>query len=177
MLEDVTIKNIKQTNISCLDQLATVSLSNVVWEQVDDFKFLKGRLDISNDVKMTGAHTFAYQSSQQSTIRSNGILYLDSGMTFSYDPGIASGNLIGMESNSKLYLNEVTLHSTTTGLQLTSGSLIIEGECKLESEATVESEGIVFGDGVLASNDLDIHILPESSLNLVSGFLVYKNVE
>ena len=57
-----------------------------------------------------------------------------------------------------------------------AGTLEIEGESYITSDATVADEGIWFGDGVSADNDLCVNVLPNANLELVSGYVVDKNV-
>ena len=65
---------------------------------------------------------------------------------------------------------------TYTGIRFTKGKLCIEENCRFSSDATVETEGITFGDGVTADNDSFIIFLPESTLQLESGFMNFDNV-
>ena len=178
LFENLTLKNISGNSIQCLDNVGTISLKNVAWSQSGNFSFENGRLDILDDVIITGgAHGFAYNSSQISTIKKNTTLSFDAGMTFSYAPSVANKNLLAMEDvSSVLHLYETSLYSTTTGLQVTKGTLVIEGTCPIISDATVEAEGIMIGDGT-AQNDVTVKILPESGLRLDSGYFVYKNSE
>jgi WD40 repeat protein len=176
LFENLTIDNIQGTNIRCFDSLGTITLSNVQWQQESTFTFTQGRFIFENDVVISGSQIFSYQSAQQSIIDQFCTLLLDTGMTFSYAPSSNARNLLAMvDVTSQLYLRGATLRSTTTGLQLTKGTLIIEDRCEVQSAATVASEGIIFGDGT-ASNELTIKVLPESGIDVTSGFLVYNNV-
>jgi len=177
LLEDMTIKGIAGTNVSCQDNLSTVSLRNVVWLQDSDFTFTKGHIDIVGDVIISGTNYFNYQTDQVSTIESDATLFFDAGMKFRYQPASASSNLLAMAAKSSiLHLYEAELRTTTTAFQLTKGTMVFEGTCPIINTGTVESQGIMFGDGASAANDLRIKILPESGLNIQQGFLVYKNI-
>ncbi len=177
LLEGLTLKNVSGNNIRCYDNLSTVSLRDITWLQEADYTFTVGRIDVVGDVTVTGTHTFTYQSGATSTIFSRAKLMFGSGMTFKYDSPTTDRDLLTMaDKTAVLHLYETTLQSTSTGLQLTKGTLVVEGTCPVKSEATVEFEGITFGDGVSVSNDLTYKPLPESGLDVKSGWLVYKNV-
>lgn len=177
IIKDMVINGLSDGQLYCTDSLGTVSLTDVIIQQDGHYSFTQGSFDIVGECVITGTQIFSYESDQISTIGSHGILSFDSGMTFSYAPSIASNNLILMtKETSVLHLYETALHVTTTGLGLTKGTLIIEGHCDLVSDATIASEGVSIGDGLSASNDITLKILPESKLNVLSGFFNYKNV-
>lgn len=176
LLENLMLDNVQNTNVRCLDSLGTITLSNIIWQQENTFTFTQGRFIFEHDVVISGSQIFSYQSAQQSTIDQCSTLIFDTGMTFSYAPSSNSRTLISMiDSSSQLYLQGATLQSTATGLQLTKGTLIIDGRCEVQSAATVVSEGVMFGDGT-AQNELTIKVLPESGIDVISGFLVYDNI-
>lgn len=177
LLRDITIRNVRAGNFFCVDNAGTVSFDNVTLILDSNYSFTQGRFDVITSALVTGTNVFAYQSSAASSIRANATLLFDSGMTFSYIPPIASGNLLVLtDTSSNLHLYETTLYSTPTGLRLTKGNLIIEGRCPIRSDARVLAEAIMFGDGVSAANDLTVDVLPESGLDVISGFLLYNNV-
>jgi len=165
------------SNIRCLDDAGTIIFDNVKSKMAGDWNFEKGSMYIDDYFDLRGSYTFAYQSSQQSTIGPCAYFYVFPGTTFSYDPPSTYRNLISMNScESRLILNDASLHSTTTGLPLTGGILQIDGECTIRSDATIKSEGITFGDGTSADNDILIDVMPESTREIMSGYLVYNNV-
>jgi hypothetical protein len=175
------LKNVELVGISGLkisaDSTSVLSLRNVKWVQNGDYVFANGAFNILDSVLLTGTSTFVYSSSRTSTIQANSVFNFDSGMTFSYAPPTNARNLLQMiDSSSQLYLLNTSLYSTTTGLQLTKGTLIIDGLTPVISSATSQVQGIMFGDGASAANNLTVKVLPESGLNLNSGFLIYNNV-
>ena len=104
-------------------------------------------------------------------------MHLSPGVTLKYCPPVPLRTLIQLaDAESTLELDGASLHSTTTGLQLTTGTLEVKGKCFLTSDATSKAEGIIFGDGISEVNDLTLQIKPESNLKLTSGHLVYKNL-
>ncbi len=108
---------------------------------------------------------------------------MDTGFTFSYDPGINQKNLIEFEAESStLVLKSASLHSTATGMQLTKGVLKVKGDSYLSSEKIIVyttmpqylDEGIMFGSGTAADNFM-CNIVGGASLTLSEGTLVYNN--
>lgn len=177
LLRDITIKGVHAGNFFCVDSAGTVSFDNVTLILDGNYSFTQGQFDVLSLAEVTGTNIFVYQSSAASSIRANATLFFDSGMTFSYVPPIASGSLLVLtDTSSTLHMYETTLYSTPTGLQLTKGNIIIEGRCPLYSDARVIAEAIKFGDGISSSNDVTINVLPESGLDIISGFALYNNV-
>ncbi|MCX5921732.1 MAG: hypothetical protein NTX86_00145 [Candidatus Dependentiae bacterium] len=177
VLKNMMVTGISGSKINNVDNTGQVQLQNTTWVQSGDYQFVRGSLQINNKVLMTGASNFVYQTSQISTITSNAQLMFDSGMTFSYAPSSASNNLLNFQdSTAELYLYQTTLRTSTIGLQLTKGMVTVDGICNVVSNAVTQAQGVRFGDGVLSANNINLMILPESGLNLVSGFLVYNNV-
>jgi hypothetical protein len=176
-LEDIRIKGLSGTNIQCADDAGIINFNETKCWLTNNYNFEKGKFNVIGNVEMHGAYTFSYQSSQQSSISVGSSFYVKPDSIFSYAPCVAQKGLISLpNSSSKIILDSATLHSTTTGLQLTKGTLEVEGTCYLSSDATYRAEGIVFGDGISEANDLNVDINPESSLELQSGYLVNKNL-
>ena len=176
IMRNVLLVGVSGTNIRFLDSLATLTLENVMWTQDDDYTMTLGHIDFFGEVTINGGKTFAYQSDQVSTINSYATVLIDHGVTFSYDPSSANSSLLAMtDETSTLFLQNATLHSTATGLELTKGTLVVEGASAFSSEAIVQAEAIKIGDGT-AANDLTIEVLPGASLSLSSGYLDYNNV-
>jgi len=81
-----------------------------------------------------------------------------------------------MDDSSILYLNGCTIRTTTTGMQLTTGTLVVNGQNHVYNDGAVSlSQAFILGNGNPA-NDLDIEILPGASISLESGKLLYANV-
>lgn len=178
LFKDMTLKGINTMKIDAFDNSSTVSFSNVSFVLDGDFSFTLGRIDVIDDLVITGGeHTFNYQSDQISTIYSDGQLTIENGVTFKYDPPIASQTLLALQdATARLMLFSATLASTSTGMQLTTGRFAIDGDSFLSNEGTVSAEGFVFGDGSSAANNIDVRWLPAANLELVSGFLRMNNV-
>lgn len=176
--KDITVKGVQKTNIAMADSLSTISFDNAEFVLDADYSFAVGNFEAIREFIISGSgNTFAYKTDQQSDILACGKLILENGITFSYDPTLASGDLIALtEDTSKIIMRGATIHSTTTGLRLTKGILVVDDNSQFTSEATVESEAIVFGDGAISNNNLCVQWLAESGFELTSGFLKYQNV-
>jgi hypothetical protein len=174
-INNLILEGLANNNLQCVGN-ANIILSSDTLQIASDYSFTSGALVFENDVVITGTNTFIYQTDQVSTITSASSLLVDSGITFSYAPGIADRDLIVMQDiTSQLYLNGCTLSSTTTGLRLTVGTLTIDGSNTIKNDGAVSlSQGISFGNGISGDN-LNINILPGGSINVVSGALDYQN--
>ena len=175
------VKNVILHKISgvfaCLDNLGTASFQSVRVILDNDCTFSQGCFEVLDKLSVAGAYKWVYQSAKRSKICSKAKLTMEQGLTLSYDPLVASRDLIFLEdASSSIFLKNSTIHSTSTGMQLTKGILEIEGNSFLSSEASCQAEGIMIGDGVSSANDLTINVLRDSSLKLLTGYLIYDNV-
>ncbi len=177
LIQNMTIKGLSGTNLVCLDSLGTCSLDLVTCQLSSNYTFSQGQLAIIGDTIMTGGFTFIYTSTMQSTIYSGATWYFDAGMTFSYAPANNAPNLINCQnSESLLYLYETSLYAPSTGLSLTKGTLTVQGNCPVYSYATTSTYGVTLGDGINSANDMSPNILPESGLQVMSGFLINNDI-
>ena len=178
LIKDVILKGISGNQLAATDGTSTFSFQDVKMVLDGNYSFTVGRFDVIKDFEVAGdGFNFNYQTDQVSTITTYGRFILDNGVTFSYDPGIASQNLINFsDDNSELILRSATLHSTAVGLQLLKGYMQIEGLSFLSAEGPSAATGILFGDGVSAANNFCIEWLSAANLELLQGFATYDNV-
>jgi len=180
--QNATLDGVSTGKIIFESNTSKMIFDEVVWKQDANFSFTQGSFEVKNNFIMNGAYTFAYQSSQTSTIKSASILTLDKNITFSYDPGIVNKNLIEMEdAASFLVLKNATLHTTVTGMQLKKGNLLIKKNATLVSEKQyLDNDTILDGGFCLGNDSSDDDIYCEiggvETLNLSSGSLEYRNV-
>ncbi len=173
-LENLKITGIKESNLKCNQNSASIILKNSKLHLSRDFQFDTGSILFDLDVVISGTSAFVYSTGMGSTINSNSVLYFDEGTTFSYAPSKSSRDLLYMiDATSCLYLNGCTLYLTKTGMRLTRGRLFLDNQVTFSSQGNVVSEAICFGDGN-SSNDLDIQILSGAQVN-VYGRLEYEN--
>ncbi len=177
----LTFKNMRLgglfgTNMQCLDDSGTIVFNGGKSKIFGDYSFEKGRFMVTDDFEIRGDYIFSYNSSQQSVIGKCSLFSLYPGITFSYNPPTDNRDLIKLSCESEFCMDDATLHSTTTGMRFRCGVFRVSGDCCIESDATIKSEGVTFGDGVNVENDTMIDILPNGTLELRSGYLVYKNL-
>ena len=99
------------------------------------------------------------------------------GSTLSYAPVTSDRDRLAFYNcKSILELDNATLHSTSTGWQMMSGTLEIEGDSYIQSDATVQAEGIIFG-GETAAQNFCVDVLPNADLQVLSGYVIEKQVE
>lgn len=172
-LNNIVIKNISGTAISCVDNTGQIILNNVSWMQNGDFEFATGAMQFSHQNLFQGDGVlFVYDTIMTSTILAQSSILLDSGFTLSYDPSNNSSLLLQcIDNTSVINLKSSTIHATSGGLQLTKGSLQIISNSTLESEG---STGITFGNDNPA-NDFACTIFNGVSLNVALGILNYRN--
>lgn len=177
-IRDITIKGLAHNKIRCDTSASKIVFDGRVNLFLDnDFTFSTGSFDINGDLDLSGTFTFHYTSNLVSSLKRKSSMKLRPGTTFRYAPSIASKDLFDMQDPSaELFLNGATLATTSTGIRLRKGTLTVDRKSFLQNPGGVsDSQAIVFGDGV-AINDLQIKIVPAASLQLLSGKLVYNNV-
>jgi hypothetical protein len=173
-INNLTMYGIEGQNLRCLTSNGVISLQNSNLFLTGDFRYKNGGFQTQDSV-ISGFNAFNYESVQTFTVLRT--LMLDTGLTFSYIPAVANNRLLWMDPASRLYLNGCTLKTSTTGLQLTDGTLVVDSQNKLYNDGGVAiSESIILGNGDSAK-DLSIEILPGAKLELMTGSLVYANVD
>jgi hypothetical protein len=177
LMNNIELAGLSGNKISCYDDLATLSLRDVVWNQSASFTLTQGSVQFLNNVQMVGSGSFIYESVSTSTVHKSSTLNIARAMTLSYSPRSENRNLLAfINDSSRLWLSGATLHSTETGVIFTSGRVVVDDTCTFQSDATSAAEAITFGDGVDAANDVTVEVLPGSQIVLASGYLKYNNV-
>lgn len=176
-VKNITLKGVRDNRFRCDTNASKFTFKDSKIVMDADFTFSTGKLDITGDLDLTGTFTFHYTTNQTSNIGKLGRLIVDRGATFRYAPSSTSKTLIAMTDNSsEILLQGGTFATTTTGIQLTKGTLGVNLQSFLTNPGGVsDSQAIVFGDGT-AANDLRIVVHPAASVQLLSGKLLYKNV-
>jgi len=176
--KNIAIKGLNDGQLFCVNNAGKVIFNNTVWAQDSNVTFSHGSFEVIDVLTMEGkGSTFSYKSTRQSVIDPRATLNLLSDFTLSYEPLSTARNLIYLsDRTSKIVMESASLSSTSTGLQLTNGYLEVHGDCYLYSNAAYQPEGIIFGDGMTEDSDLKIDIFQESNLQILSGYLTYKNV-
>ncbi len=176
-VRNMTLKGVRDNRFRCDTNASRFTFNNTTIVMDADFTFSMGKMDITGDLDLTGTFTFHYTTNQTSNIGKRGRFIVDRGSTFRYAPSSTSKTLITMTDNSsEILLQGGTLATTTTGIQLTKGTLGVDFQSFLTNpDGVSDSQAIVFGDGT-AANDLKVVIHPAASIQLLSGKLLYKNV-
>jgi len=189
LLKNLTVRGLKENKIRCLDENSTLSTQSITLIQDDNFSFTIGRLEVEGDLRITGTHTFAYQSAQESIVHSHAKLILDRGVTFSFDPmwnssfsdsdwESARDFFVFEDETSQLVLKGATVHVTTTSMKLKKGTLRVKTKSYVRSELDGRfhfEEGLIIGNNN-ASDDLCCEIASGATLEVLQGALSYKNV-
>ena len=179
LMQNMHIEGVSETNVLCLDQHATVSFNDSSWLLSNNYTFKRGSFDVLTEFDLDGTASwiFYYSSTSTSTVHSNALFKIGRNGTFSYSPDSIGQDMFQFaDSTAILYLDNATLHSTTTGVRFSKGTIIIEGDCALSSDAQVLSEAICLGDGVDENNDIIVDISPGSSLVLDGGIVRDDNM-
>lgn len=151
VIENAELWQIKKNNLRCLTDRGAITLRNCTLVLSQDYTFSRGSFLVDDSLIVTGTNKFVYTTGLTSTIGSSSTLFLDFGITFSYQPRVAKKNLISMtDSTAYLYLNGCTLYSTRTGLQLSMGTLIIDDKVTFTSEARSTSEAMIISSNLTA---------------------------
>ncbi len=176
-IHDTSLDGLYLNNIRCSGATATVAFQNCGLLLDNDISFTTGIMEFGQDNYIRGTNLFSYESESTLTVTSNSRLVMD-GITFRYAPSTNNRNLfVLLDRSAQLFIDGITLASTTTGMQLTRGTLIVDHTNQLVNDgATSMSEGFVFGNHNF-NDDLTIQIKPGGSLNLISGTLDYKNAD
>ncbi len=149
IIEDIELQGMTTNNVRCMTDDGSLVLRNAILNINSNYTFTRGSISFDEDVLFTGTTKFVYAAALTSTIGSGATLFLDNGLTFSYNPRVAKRTLITMaDSTSNLYMNGCTFHATRTGLSLTTGNVIFDNKVTLSSEAKNSAEAVSFGSGV-----------------------------
>ncbi len=176
-LQGIRLKALGGNNLKCEDDSGLIIFNACKTRLAADYNFEKGSFYVDYKFDVKGSYTFNYKSSQVSQIGMCSFFRFFPGTTFSYCPPTPQRDLIYQTGCDACFcLNDATLHSTTTGMQLTRGKIGIYGDSYITSDATCKANGIIFGDGQDENNDINIEVFPGATLDLLSGYLVYKNI-
>lgn len=149
--EDIELAGLDVSRLRCQTDRASITLKNTILNLSADYTFSRGSMLFDDTVLVTGSSKFNYTTGLSSTIASGATLMLDRNVTFSYQPRRPRNNLVTMlDSTSCLYLNGCTVHSTRTGLALSTGTMIIDSKVTFSSEARSRSEALLLSSNLSA---------------------------
>lgn len=176
-LKDITLSGLQEGSIRMVGAASNLILEDAALVLDGNYTFTQGSCTFTNQNSIAGQNKqFIYTSTLQSVIQSQSSLYLDTDLTFSYDPRSSSNALLQfVDNSSELILHGATLAASYTGLLLTKGTLVAERHAYIQSGARVAAEGIQFGSGISANN-MQIKVAPAAVLEVTSGYVVNNNV-
>ncbi|MDR3550808.1 MAG: hypothetical protein P4L31_05300 [Candidatus Babeliales bacterium] len=181
-LRNITLSNVKGSNLRCADDTGHIVLDNVHIIQTDDYSFSTGSMSFVNQIDWQGSFTFLYDSLQSSTIapsiETESTLHLFGGLTFSI--GRTADNapvepLVFSDKTSLLHLDTATLSISSHGARFTNGTLEISNFSTIEVNSTSTATALEFGDGNIV-HDMAIQLNGGSALTLATGLVIFNNV-
>lgn len=177
-IQNLALENVRGNNLSCSGPDAHLIFKGSTLHLSSDYIFSVGSMRFVEENIITGTTAFVYTSTGYSMISGNATLVFDKGLTFSYAPASSDRDLIALQDvTSRLFFDGCSVVSSVTGMRLTRGTLCIDHNNFLYNNGAFSaSQGFAFGNGI-SDEDLNIQIMPGASLEVVSGFLDYANVD
>lgn len=178
LIQGITIKNVSDKKIRCESSTSKIIFQDVKWIQSGDYSFEIGAFEILNDFILYGdGYIFNLTTDKVCTIYPNSMMKFMWGIEFNYEPTDKNKNLLQLVDNTSALAFEEALFSAPDGIQLIKGRLIITKEnYTYNDNATSGIDGIIFGDGINKENNLLIEKSGESTLEVMTGYIVNKNV-
>ncbi|MBS1987673.1 hypothetical protein JST56_01645 [Candidatus Dependentiae bacterium] len=177
-IQDLALTNLRGSNLDCVGPNAHLIFKGSTLHLSSDYIFSVGSMRFIEENIITGTSAFVYTSTGYSMVNGNATLVFDKGLTFSYAPASADRDLIALQNaTSRLFFDGCSVVSSVAGMRLTRGTLCIDHNNFLYNNGAVSaSEGFAFGNGN-SDDDLNLQIMPGASLEVVTGFLDYANVD
>ena len=175
VLKDITVTGIKENNLRCLYDDASIKMEDTVLILDGDYTFTTGSLLLHLDTCISGTNSFTYDSAYTSTICKNSMAQFKGGVTFAIGrKDVASSEPLFFEDRSAiLHLDDSTLFVGNQGMQLTNGTMRISRGSTIDIDSTSTVNGLILGNGQ-TSNDFQIELDPSALLTLQPGHLVYN---
>lgn len=184
IVNNVNFAHLGDYKIRCVDNTSSLVLMNVSLNMTSNYGFTVGSLLIDGNcvIKSGGRDvTFAYQSAMTTTLDMASSLWIDYGVTFSFDSG--KDNFYSTVCGSQFILNGSTLHVTKGGLNLQKCTLIIGEDARVFVEdgepdpetGSLTNQGLTLGADD-ARLDSAVRFLPGATCEVLHGKLCYKNI-
>lgn len=153
-LENMIIKGVYGSNISCDDPFGTIIFKNCTIIQDADFSFNIGNLEFVNSVFMMDPYNFIFTSPSPATfyIRSSSTLNLIRDKILTIAPIGGNRNAVQFEdATAALSLDEATFSAPAPGLLMTKGRFVIRSKNNfLQNDNGTAATAITLGDGTAA---------------------------
>ena len=176
MFRDMNLIGLEGDNISAADTTSTVTLNNVNVLLSEDLRFGNAKLDILNDVRISGPGTsFIFSSTVPITIYEDSRLIIDKEVTFRYQPAETTRSGIQfVDATSELVFDSAQFSTSSFGVQFINGTISFDGLCTMINEGSSDATSIEFGNG-LGTNNPCIQFFPATRVELEQGFLRYNH--
>lgn len=177
LLRNVTIRDISNGNILCIDDTSKLRLDTVKWYQSGDYTFLNGSIEFIDHVGFFGDYTFAYDSSQTSTVDAHATWQIFDDMIFCIGRSALDSvePLYMQDQTAELRMSNCHLHINPNGIEFTRGKLIFDDIVQLDDDSTSTANGMQLGNGN-ADDDPILEFDVGASVLLKSSHLVFDTV-
>ncbi|MFC1841522.1 hypothetical protein ACFLYA_00455 [Candidatus Dependentiae bacterium] len=176
-LRNVSLHMVSQNDVQLESDTSSIVLDSVKWVQDTDIIFDKGSIKFLNTVEFIGSYSFLYDSSRTSTIEADSKWKISGDMILRIGRKEAENYVEPIyfeNSTSVLRLSDCSFIITASGAQFTRGTIGLHGEVNLETISTATTNGLILGSGK-QGEDITIKASARTSLNFLSGMLVYNN--
>ncbi len=175
--KNLYFSGISGTNISCVDNTASLVLDNIEWAQNGDFTFSNGSISIQSEVDFIGSYTFSYESMLTSTIQAQSEWCISDNMQFEIGKNPTSDllPLAFVDHTSILHLDNCTYVITQSGMEIINGTIMYSRDVDIEIQSTDTTNGSLIGNGI-AANDPIVQFNPGATASFLNGHLVWDVV-
>jgi len=176
-LDDLIVEGVSGKNIVCEKDSCNLILHNTDLVQSGDFIFDTGSIEFLNCITFCGTYTFAYESSQTSTIGSNTRWTIIDGLTLKVGRKEAVDYVepfYFVDNSSILRLDSCSLVITDSGIGLTRGTFELDRDVYIDVASSTTTYGLTIGNGQ-ESGDFSMNLDSGTSVHLTGGCWVYNN--
>jgi len=173
-LKNVTLSRLSGNKIRCMDDSASIEMSNAYCVMDGDFSFTVGSISFKDMVDFCNSHTFIYQSTMTSTIQATSKLSIldNTALSVGKKTSITQRQpFYFIDRTSQLSFQNGSLMVNANGINLTRGTLEVKESVNFDIASTDSTKGLILGDGT-AGNDLVCYWHPQSTVNGVRGAFV-----
>jgi hypothetical protein len=175
VLKNISLQCVVDGSIICVDDTAKIVLDNVEWIQNANYIFRKGSLLIRNEVDMSGAYSFIYDSIQTSSIAQHSHWQLKDGIKLVIGRKVPTIEPLWFENvTSVLRFNNSSFYVTELGMRMTHGTMRTEHEVVTDIASTSWANGITVGTGNV-EDDFFLQYDAGSALRFKRGHVTLNN--
>ena len=174
---DVHIHGIKSYNFVMRDDSSRLVLEHSEWAQHEDYIFSKGSILFLNDVSVTGACVFHYDSKLTSTVEHYSTVIMTEGTSFKVgrkDSVDSREPLYFEDESSVLRLDSCSFIITGSGMCFTRGKIEVDRDVEFQIDGNTVDTGLMLGCGIEAEDSI-LHLSSGACLRFRYGQLIYNN--